>query len=179
VVRIEYKLRKFKESDADSIAKYANNPNIAKWLTNEFPHPYSKEEAERFINIVLNENMDVFTIEVNKEAAGSIGVFPQGEREEKTNDTTISICDKQAELGYWLAEKYWNKGIMTSAIKDMVNYGFETFDIDCIFATPFKENIVSQKVLKKVGFKTDSKVRKIIKSNEIYEVLIFSIMKKS
>lgn len=57
----------------------------------------------------------------------------------------------------------------------MVEYGFKTFDIDCIFATPFLENTASQKVLKKAGFKTDAKKRKIIKNNETYEVIVFSI----
>ncbi|MBZ9571097.1 GNAT family N-acetyltransferase [Methanobrevibacter sp. TMH8] len=189
----EYKLRKFKKQDVDSITKYANNKNIAKWLTNEFPHPYSKKDAGIFIDIVSKEDpIIVFAIEINGEAAGAIAVTPESEnknneskeKHEKNKqhnteiqDTKINICNKQAELGYWLGEKYWNKGIMTSVIKKMVNYGFETFDIDCIFATPFLENIVSQKVLKKVGFKNNSESKTIIKNSEAYEVFIFSIEK--
>jgi RimJ/RimL family protein N-acetyltransferase len=191
--KIKYKLRKFKKTDANTITKYANNKNIAKWLTKEFPHPYYKKDAESFIDIVskIDPNI-VFTIEINEEAAGSIAVTPQSKENIQKNDynninkekinqnnqtqnTTINICNKQAELGYWLAEKYWNKGIMTLAIEEMVEYGFKTFDIDCIFATPFIENLASQKVLKKVGFASDEKVRKIVKCNESYEVFVFSI----
>lgn len=173
---MQYKLRKFEDTDVDSIAKYANNQNIAKWLTNEFPHPYSKADAEFFIDIVSKEDPTVvFTIEINGEAVGSIAVTPQTNSPENTQiqDTQMNICDKQAELGYWLAEKYWNNGIMTSAIKEMVDYGFKTFDIDCIYATPFKKNTASQKVLKKVGFFSDGKSIEIIKNNETYEVFIF------
>jgi len=194
MTKIEYKLRKFRKTDAESIAKYANNKNIAKWLTSEFPHPYSKEDAESFVNMVSKEDSGtIFTIEINGEAAGSIAVIPRNSdknnnKNSKNNsentvtntqiqDIPINICNKQAELGYWLAEKYWNNGIMTSAIKEMVEYGLKTFDIDCVFATPFVKNLVSQKVLKKVGFETDSKPMKIIKNNEIYEVFIFSIRK--
>lgn len=187
---MEYRLRKFNEKDVNNITKYANNKNIAKWLTNEFPHPYSEEDAETFINIVSNENpIKTFTIEVRGEACGAISVNPieppikeikekiNKKTNKQTQDTIINICDKQAELGYWLAEKYWNLGIISSAIKKMVEYGFETFDIDCIFATPFLKNKASAKVLKKAGFKTDFKKRKIIKNNEIYEVIIFSTKK--
>jgi len=187
MTKIEYKLRKFRKTDIDNIAKYANNKNIAKWLTNEFPHPYSKKDAESFVNMILKEDSGtVFTIEINREACGSIAVIPQNNEKNNSKntvpntqiqDTAINICDKQAELGYWLAEKYWNNGIMTLAIKEMVDYGFKTFDIDCIFATPFVNNLVSQKVLKKVGFTSDNKMKKIIKSEETYEVFIFSIKK--
>jgi len=199
--KIEYKLRKFRKSDAGSIAKYANNINIAKWLTNEFPHPYSKEDAENFIEMVSKGDYGaVFTIEINGEASGSIAVIPiSDDKTDKNNynnynnknknkdkdkentdnsqiqDTQINICNKQAELGYWLAEKYWNRGIMSQAIKETVDYGFETFNIDCIYATPFVKNLASQKVLKKVGFASDTKMRRIIKNNETYEVFIFSI----
>lgn len=200
---MQYNLRRFQKKDVDSITKYANNKNIAKWLTNEFPYPYSKEDAEFFINMVSKEDPNfAFAIEINEEAVGSIAITPESDNnknninnnfdsdnniinENKENltqndqlqETKINICDKQAELGYWLAEKYWNKGIMTSAIKKMVDHGFKTFDINCIFATPFVKNTASQKVLKKVGFSSDGKSRKIIKNNETYEVFIFLIKK--
>ncbi|MCL2687200.1 MAG: GNAT family N-acetyltransferase [Methanobrevibacter sp.] len=180
--KISYKLRKFKKTDVNSIVKYANNKNIAKFLTNEFPYPYSKKDAELFINFISNENpTNTFVIEVNKEAAGAITVTPQAKiiatSKKETPSLAINICDKQGELGYWLAEKYWNNGIMTSAIKEMVNYGFETFDINCIYATPFVPNIASQRVLKKAGFNSNLEKKSIIKNNEIYEVLIYSISK--
>ena len=173
----EYILRKFSVNDINSITKHANNINIAKWLTDEFPHPYYKKDAESFINMVSNENpTTTFAIEVNGEASGAIAITPPEEdKGTESMDTVINACDKKAELGYWLAEDYWDRGIISSAIKEIVEYGFETFDIDCIFATPFIENIASQKVLKKAGFKTDSEIRKILKNNISYEVFIFKI----
>ena len=190
-MNISYKLRKFSKKDIDSLTKHANNSNIAKWLTNEFPHPYYRKDAETFIEFVSRENPpSVLTVEINKEACGAIGITVPKENNNNSHDTKettvendesqgtpLIICDKQGELGYWLSEKYWNKGIMTSAIKKMVEYGFKTFDIDCIFATPFVENVKSQKVLKKVGFVYNKKIQRIIKSDETYEVSIFSIKK--
>jgi len=180
-VKIKYKLRKFKKTDIDSIANHANNKNIAKFLTNEFPFPYTKRDAEFFINIVSKESpTKTFCIEVNGEAAGAIAITPQMGNEhisKENSDTPINICNKQAELGYWLAEKYWNNGIITSAIKEIVNYGFETFNINCVFATPFIPNLASQRVLSKVGFFSNLEKEKIRKNNELYEVFVYSISK--
>jgi len=58
---------------------------------------------------------------------------------------------KNAEPGYWLAEPYWGKGIITKAVTQMVDYGFKTWEVSRIFARPFGTNIASQRVLEKPG----------------------------
>ncbi|WP_225370616.1 GNAT family N-acetyltransferase [Methanobrevibacter arboriphilus] len=110
-----------------------------------------KKDAENFINIASKEKfMKVFAIEVDNEAVGSIALnFSQ--INDKNNYNNYENIET-AELGYWLAEKHWNKGIITLAIKDIVEYGFNDYEINCIYATPFKDNIASQKVLKKSRF---------------------------
>jgi len=75
----------------------------------------------------------------------------------------------EESLGYWLAESYWGKGIITQAIRAIVDYGFETFEIDRIFARPFGSNIASQKVLEKVGFILEARLIKTIWKNGRYE----------
>ncbi|MEA4956479.1 hypothetical protein SDC9_17801 [bioreactor metagenome] len=176
---IDYNLRKFRNDDIDTITKYANNQNIAKWLTKEFPSPYSKKDAENFINITSKkEFMKVFAIEVNGEAAGSISLSCNS-KNEKNIIFNSNKNIKKAEIGYWLAEKYWNNGITTSAIKEIIEYGFNNYKIECIYATPFENNIISQKILSKAGFNTDSKIKKIIKNNESYDVIIYSIKNDS
>lgn len=162
---ITYKLRKFKKTDVDHLVKHANNYNVAKFLTNEFPHPYYKEDAESFISYISNDNpTKVFAIEIEGEAVGAIAITPQTE-----------VNSKNGELGYWIAEKYWNNGIITSAIEKIVDYGFKTFDINRIYATPFIENKASQRVLIKSGFKLESNsIITITKNNEAYDVFVFS-----
>jgi RimJ/RimL family protein N-acetyltransferase len=80
-------------------------------------------------------------ISVEGIAVGGIGLHRQ-------ND----ISSMNAELGYWLGEAYWSKGIMTAAVIRMVEYGFIHFDFNRIFARPFGSNFASQKVLEKAGF---------------------------
>lgn len=161
---MDYILRPWRSSDLDSLVKHADNYNIAKWLTDQFPHPYTYESGQGYIEMVGKDNpTKVFAIEIDGEAAGSIGVFPQSD-----------IHQKSAEIGYWLSEKYWRNGIMSSAIRDIVKYGFDTFDIVRIYARPFSTNIGSQKVLEKAGFTLEAKLEKaIFKKGELMDELIY------
>lgn len=166
---MDYKLRSWEKRDVESVAKHANNYNIAKWLTNQFPFPYGREDAETYINSVLSDNpQKVFAIEVNGEAVGSIGIFPQSD-----------IHEKSAEIGYWLSEEYWGNGIIAKAIKEIVDYGFKTFDIIRIYARPFSTNKGSQRVLEKAGFKLEARLKKaLFKNGEYMDELINSMLKE-
>jgi len=166
---IVYKLRKWNDADLNDLVKYANNQNVAKWLTNQFPHPYTKEDGKTYLSMIANENtIKVFAIEVNGKAVGSIGVFPQSD-----------IHEKSAELGYWLAEEYWGQGIMTKAIQEIVEYGFRTFDIVRIFARPFSTNRKSQRVLEKAGFVFEARLKNaLFKNGEFMDEIIYAKLKE-
>jgi len=162
---MDMKLRKWNEADLDSLVKYANNRNVAKWLTNGFPHPYTQEDGKAYISMVTNDNpTKVFAIEVNGEAVGSIGIYPQSD-----------IHGKNAEIGYWLSEGYWGRGIMTKAIQEIVEYGFQTFNLVRIFARPFSTNLKSQRVLEKAGFELEARLKKaLFKNGEFMDELIYA-----
>ena len=166
---MDYILRPWRSSDLDSLVKHADNYNIAKWLTDQFPHPYTYESGKSYIEMVGKDNpAKVFAIEIDGEAAGSIGVFPQSD-----------IHQKSAEIGYWLSEKFWRNGIMSSAIRDIVKYGFDSFDIVRIYARPFSTNIGSQKVLEKAGFTLEARLKKaIFKKGELMDELIYVKLKE-
>jgi RimJ/RimL family protein N-acetyltransferase len=154
--------------DIDSLVNYANNPKIARYLTNAFPHPYTKADGEKFIATFSNEiPIRVFAIEVNGEAVGSIGIFPQSD-----------IHYKNAEMGYWLAEPFWGKGIITAAIGQMIRYGFETFDIERIYARPFGSNLPSHRVLEKAGFILEARFEQVLIKNGTWEdEYVFAVRK--
>jgi len=162
---MDLKLRKWNEADLDSLVKYANNINVAKWWTNGFPYPYTPEDGKAYISMLAKDNpQKVFAIEVNGEAVGSIGIFPQSD-----------IHEKNAEMGYWLAEVYWGQGIMTKAIQEIVEYGFKTFDIVRIFARPFSTNLKSQRILEKAGFELEARLKKtLFKNGEFMDELIYA-----
>jgi len=162
---MNFTLRPFKDTDLTSLVKYANNYNIAKFLTNQFPHPYTDEDGRKFISSVSHNNpANVFSVVVNGEAAGAIGIFPQSD-----------IHEKNAEMGYWLAEHFWGKGIITRAIEQIVEYGFKTFDITRIFSRPFSSNPTSQRVLEKAGFVCEARLKNAIyKNGSYFDELIYA-----
>lgn len=161
-------LRKWSKSDADSLVSNANNFNIAKFMTDGFPHPYTVDHATKFIDFAMKtESANIFAIDVNGLAVGGIGLHSQHD-----------IMRKNAELGYWLGEQYWGQGIVTEAIKQIVDFGFSNLDITRIYARPFHTNLASQKVLLKAGFIHEATLTKtIFKNGEFLDECIYSIRK--
>jgi ribosomal-protein-alanine N-acetyltransferase len=165
---MNYRLRPFREDDAVALSRHANNPNIASFMTNGFPHPYMVEHALNFIEYANRDQpVHIFAIEVDGEVAGGIGIHPQSD-----------IHIKNAELGYWLAETHWGKGIATAAVKEMTEFAFRTYDINRVFARPFGNNPASQRVLEKAGFKQEARLAEtIFKNGEYLDELIYAIRK--
>ena len=160
-------LRSFQLTDAKSLTKHANNKKISDNLRDRFPHPYTEEDAEWFINFVLSDNDPVknFVIEINEEAAGSIGVTPDED-----------VYRLNAEIGYWLGEEHWGKGIMTAVIKATIKYAFDNLSVKRIYATPFATTIGSIKALEKAGFIKEATIRNgVIKNNQILDYYIYAI----
>ncbi len=163
-------LRPWNLSDLDSLVQYANNWNIAKNLTDKFPFPYTEDDGKRFIeNVSKHDPVHVFAITIDGEAIGAIGIHPQDD-----------IHRKNAELGYWLAEPFWGQGIISHAIKKVVDYAFTTFEIERVFARPFGTNTASQKVLEKNNFVLEGKFEKALFKNGAYlDELIYAIRRES
>ena len=158
-------IRAWQNTDLDRLVSLINNRNIIQYMSNQIPHPYTKEDGQLFLSNVVNQSpTQAFAILLNSEVVGSIGIFPQ-------ND----IYEKNVEIGYWLGEDYWGKGIMTEAIKQIVEYGFKTFDMARIFARPFSSNKASQCVLQKAGFIHEATIKNGVYKNGIYlDSIIYS-----
>lgn len=163
-------LREWKEDDIESLARIANNKKIFDNLRDAFPHPYTFEDARNYISRVTNDDKTskIFAIEVDGKIAGNIGIFFKQD-----------IYRKNAEIGYFLAEEWWGKGVMTKVIRAVVDYSFENFDIVRIYAEPFAENVGSRKVLEKVGFRLEAVLKNdVIKNGIIQDSCIYSLLKE-
>jgi RimJ/RimL family protein N-acetyltransferase len=163
---MDFTLRPWAISDTDSLTRYANNFNIARFMTDGFPHPYTTDHAEAFIKMATADDpIHIFAIAINGEAAGGIGIHPQAD-----------IHKKNAELGYWLAEPFWGQGIITKAIKEMTVFAFNVYDINRVFARPFSTNVASRRVLEKAGFTLEGRFEKtLFKNGEYLDELIYAI----
>ena len=167
---MNYKLRPWHINDLNDLVAFANNPKIARNLTDQFPHPYTHEDGKRFIEKVAHgAGHFVFAIEVNGKAAGGIGLHPLSD-----------VFRLNAELGYWLGEPFWGQGITTQAIKEIVQWGFENLEITRIFARPYGSNPASHRVLQKAGFQLEAKfVQTLIKNNVLEDEYIYAVRKRA
>ena len=151
------KLRDLEITDTEKLTELADNKSIWDNVRDYLPHPYKLSDAEFFINSVKKENpRQNFGIEYEGELCGVIGLIVQ-------ND----VYKKSAELGYWIGEYYWGKGIATKAVELITKYGFEKLQIIRIYSSVFENNIASMKVLEKNGFLREGVFKKAVVKNEI------------
>lgn len=163
------KLRPLHPDDAASIAKYGNNTQIADNMRDRFPSPYQKEHADFFISSVLSpEYKDmVNAIEINGEAAGVISLLLKDD-----------VHRLSAEIGYWLGEEHWGKGIATEAVKAITDYAFENTDLVRIYGIVFQNNRASATVLENAGYRFEGTQRKAIyKNGVVLDALVFAMVK--
>ncbi len=167
--QVAFTLRPWAIEDLTSLVKYANNWQVARNMTDKFPHPYTEADGQSFIAFATADSpIHLFAIDVEGEAAGGIGIHPQ-----------TDIHRKNAELGYWLAEPFWGQGIVRAAIKRVVDFAFKTYDIDRVFARPFGTNAASQKVLETNGFVLEARFdRTLYKNGEYVDELIYAVRRQ-
>lgn len=168
---MKFTLRKWQESDAPSVLKYADNKKISDNLRDVFPHPYTLADAEFYVKDCAQNSEEAQlcrAIVIDGEAVGSVGIFVQ-------ND----VKRKSAELGYWLGEPFWGKGIMSAAVSQICAEAFETFDIVRIYAEPFAHNAASRKVLQKSGFTLEGVMKNsVYKNGEIFDSCMYALLKE-
>lgn len=161
---MEITLRPWRDSDLEQLLEYAGNPAIAANMTDAFPHPYTVQNGRDFIQFANRDNpVHIFAIDIVGIACGGIGIHPQSD-----------IYRRNAELGYWLAEPYWGKGITVKAIAMILKFAFGNYDIERVFARPFGSNKASQRVLEKSGFLLEARiVNSIFKNGKFQDELIY------
>lgn len=163
------RVRSWRGSDLESIVRHANNPKVAMQLRDRFPHPYTRADGIAFLRHMTGpEPQTNFAIEVDGEAAGAIG-FVRGADVERFS----------AEIGYWLGEAYWGRGIATDAVRAITDHIFANFDVCRIYATVFESNPASSRVLDKAGFVLEGRLRKAVtKSGETIDALMYAVLRE-
>lgn len=151
-------LRSFNSSDIDALSELLNNKKIWDQLRDYLPHPYSRKDAEQYINNKAGEKpILTFAVETNNKLVGNISLKPQDD-----------IHRHSAELGYWIGEPYWGNGYATQAIQNIVTYGFQEINLARIFATVMENNQGSMKALTKSGFQLEGISKKGFIKNDRY-----------
>ena len=164
-----YQIRSYEINDQNALMKYANNDKISINLRDSFPYPYTEKEAQAWISAAINQNPELnFAIANSDELIGGIGLLLQPD-----------VYRFSAEIGYWLAEPFWGKGIASLTLLALSKYAFELYDLNRIFAGVFQGNGASMRVLEKSGFKLEGRLRNAVyKENRFKDQLMYSILRE-
>lgn len=161
-------VRPWAGTDAESLQRHANNRNVSIHLRDRFPFPYEIHHATTFLGWIARQPAStVWAIEVDGEAAGGIGI------ELRTDVERVS-----AEIGYWLGERHWRRGIATEALRAVTAEAFKRFEITRLYAVPFADHAASVRVLEKAGYVKEGHLRQsAIKDGKIRDQALYASYK--
>ena len=158
-------MRAWQPDDLTSLVRHANNRQVARQLRDRFPHPYEIAHGVGFLQWAVEQPAaTVWAIAVDGAAVGGIGLqFGQ------------DIERVSAEVGYWLGEDFWGRGLATAALRVVTSHGFATFELTRIFAVPFASNFSSIRVLEKAGYALEGHLlRSAIKDGVICDQCLYA-----
>ena len=161
-------VRSWEWRDRDAIVRHANNRRVSINLRDRFPYPYTASDARTWLEIVVGTKPETnFAIDVAGEAVGGIGFTLQPD-----------VAHRSAEIGYWLGEGFWGRGIATEALIAVSDYAFANYDICRLYAHVFEWNRASARVLEKAGYEFEGRLRKsVTKEGQTIDQLMYAMIR--
>jgi len=162
-------LRSWEWRDRESIVRHANNRKVSLNLRDRFPHPYTERDARNWLDAVIGLEPETnFAIDVAGEAVGGIGYTIQ-----------YDVARRSAEIGYWLGEDFWGRGIATEALIAVTDHAFANHDLCRIFAHVFDWNGASARVLEKAWYTFEGRMRKsVTKEGQTIDQLMYAMIRE-
>ncbi|WP_286269803.1 GNAT family N-acetyltransferase [Thalassotalea hakodatensis] len=159
-------LRSFRQNDSDLLVNYLNNSHVTQYITSAIPQPYTEQDAQWWISHSQQSNL-IKAIEYQGEFVGCISA-QRGDFE----------YYRSAELGYWVAQKFWGKGIATTTVQDFNQWLFTTTDIQRLQVSVVSLNKASSRVLAKNNFTCEG-MRKHVsyKKGQFFDEELWSLLK--
>lgn len=162
------RLRPWRRGDVDALARHADNRNVSRNLRDRFPWPYSRTDARAWVRSARVDEDEVhLAIEVDGEVVGGVGLHRQAAEERGT-----------LEIGYWLGEPFWGRGIASEVVRAMTAWAFENLDgVLRLHARVYEGNPASARVLEKAGYRLEGRHRKAVqKDGRILDLLAYGIV---
>jgi RimJ/RimL family protein N-acetyltransferase len=161
-------VRPWEDGDVESLHRHANNRRVSMHLRDRFPYPYELQHAKTFLAWLRQQpTPTVWAIEVDGEAVGGIGV-----------ELHQDVERVSAEVGYWLGETVWGRGIATDALRGVTAEAFSRFDLTRLYALPFADHAASVRVLEKAGYVLEGRLRQsAIKDGKIRDQFLYATYK--
>jgi RimJ/RimL family protein N-acetyltransferase len=165
-------IRQWQTEDAPALSKAIDNKAVQDNLRDGIPFPYTEKDGAEFIASMISAEQDstfAFAVIFKNTVIGSIGAFRQA-----------NIHRRTAEMGYYIAEEHWGKGITTQAVQLLCDFVFENTDIIRIYAEPFSYNNASCRVLEKAGFICEGTLRSnAVKNGNVIDMMLYAFIKES
>lgn len=161
-------IREYRDSDLESLVAQANNLNVSRNLEDRFPYPYTAEDAEEWLALVADQDpLTSFAIAADSGVIGGIGF-----------QLRQDIYRGTAELGYWVGEDYWGRGIATRAVRSVTTWAFDSFPLERMQARVFESNPASCRVLEKAGYTYEGRLRRsVLKINMVMDLIVYAILR--
>jgi RimJ/RimL family protein N-acetyltransferase len=161
-------LRTFQPADAEVLAVHADNHAIWRNLRDRFPRPFVRADAEGYIARVARQSPPTsFAIDVDGLAVGSVSLH-----------VGTDVERLSAEIGYWLGEPYWGRGITSDAVRAATQYAFGELALARVFAVPFARNAASARVLEKAGYQYEGRLRRsAVKEGELLDQYMYAAVR--
>lgn len=161
-------VRSWEWRDRDAIVRHANNRKVSINLRDRFPYPYTVNDARSWLEMVIGHQPETnFAIDVAGEAVGGIGFTLQPD-----------VGHRSAEIGYWLGEECWGRGIATEALMAVTEHAFANYDLCRLFAHVFEWNSASARVLEKAGYAFEGRLRKsVTKDGQTIDQLMYAMIR--
>jgi RimJ/RimL family protein N-acetyltransferase len=162
-------IRPWRFEDKDSLVRHANNRNVSRNLRDRFPYPYTPAAANAWLQDAVPETPPTnFAIDVGGEAVGGIRIT-----------IGTDVARRSAEIGFWLGEAFWGRGIMTAAVRALTDHAFAHFDLCRVHAAVFAWNPASMRVLEKAGYVREGVLRRaVVKDGQVLDQVLYAIVRE-
>jgi ribosomal-protein-alanine N-acetyltransferase len=162
-------IRSWRPHDSVSLVRHANNRLVWRNLRDRFPHPYTAADATDWIRRATDATPEThFAIVIDGDAIGGVGLELQ-----------TDVFRRSAEIGLWLGETYWGRGIGTEVLRAMTEYAFSSFDVCRVYAGVFAWNAASVRMLEKAGYSFEGRLRKsVTKDGQIIDLLLYAMVRE-
>lgn len=170
---MEFKLRRctvrsWEWRDRAAIVRHANNRKVWINLRDRFPYPYTHADARNWLESLVGFHPETnFAIAVDDQAVGGIGFTVQHD-----------VGYRSAEIGYWLGEEFWGRGIATEALIAVTEHAFANYDVCRLYAHVFDWNAASARVLEKAGYAFEGRLKKsVTKDGQTIDQLMYAMVR--
>ncbi len=163
------RIRSYRSGDGPALVRYADNRAVSRHLRDRFPYPYTPEVAAGWLrHVAAQEPETAFAIATREELIGGIGL-----------ELGEDVHHRSAEIGFWLGEPFWGRGIVTAAVVAFTPWAFERFDLLRIWAGVFESNPASARVLEKAGYAFEGRLRSaVVKDGRTLDELVYARLRE-